>query len=80
VNLVYLPALSQVLHDGKDFCQRLLQPFAGGLAGFGLSMVRYVANAQQTSGALLGIKGLQTLYPCAAFLIAAANRLICTNV
>jgi GPH family glycoside/pentoside/hexuronide:cation symporter len=34
--------------------------------------VGYVANAQQTSGALLGIKGLQTLYPCIAFLIAAA--------
>jgi hypothetical protein len=40
--------------------------------GFGLSLVGYVANAAQTPGPLLGIKALQTLYPCIAFLIAAA--------
>ena len=43
-----------------------------GSARGGLSIVGYVANAAQTPGTLLGIKALQTLYPCIAFLIAAA--------
>ena len=45
---------------------------AGGLAGFGLTLIGYVADAEQTPGTLLGIKALQTLYPCVAFFIAAA--------
>jgi GPH family glycoside/pentoside/hexuronide:cation symporter len=61
-----------VTYSMFNFSRKIAQSIAGGLAGFGLSMVGYVANAQQTSGALLGIKGLQTLYPCIAFLIAAA--------
>ena len=42
------------------------------LAGFGLGMFGYVANTQQTSTALAGIKGLQTLYPCLALAVAGA--------
>ena len=55
-----------------NFARKIGQSIAGGLAGFGLSIVGYVANAQQITGTLLGIKALQTLYPCIAFLIAAA--------
>ena len=55
-----------------NFSRKIAQSIAGGLAGFGLSIVGYVANAAQTPGTLLGIKALQTLYPCIAFLIAAA--------
>ena len=31
-----------------------------------------MADAEQTPGTLLGIKALQTLYPCVALFIAAA--------
>jgi GPH family glycoside/pentoside/hexuronide:cation symporter len=55
-----------------NFSRKIAQSIAGGLAGFGLSLVGYVANAAQSPGTLLGIKALQTLYPCIAFLIAAA--------
>jgi len=55
-----------------NFSRKIAQSIAGGLAGFGLSLVGYVANAAQTPGTLLGMKALQTLYPCIAFLIAAA--------
>ena len=55
-----------------NFSRKIAQSIAGGLAGFGLSLVGYVANAAQTRGTLLGMKALQTLYPCIAFLIAAA--------
>ncbi|HEY0814678.1 MAG TPA: MFS transporter, partial [Pseudonocardia sp.] len=59
-----------------NFSRKIAQSIAGGLAGFGLSLVGYVANAAQTPGTLLGIKALQTLYPCIAFLIAAAVLLL----
>lgn len=55
-----------------NFSRKIAQSIAGGLAGFGLGMVGYVANQTQSSGALLGIKGLQTLYPCIALALAAA--------
>jgi glycoside/pentoside/hexuronide:cation symporter, GPH family len=55
-----------------NFSRKIAQSIAGGLAGFGLSLVGYVANTAQTPGTLLGIKALQTLYPCVAFLIAGA--------
>jgi len=55
-----------------NFSRKIGQSIAGGLAGFGLSIVGYVANTQQTDGTLLGIKALQTLYPCIAFFAAAA--------
>ena len=55
-----------------NFSRKIAQSIAGGLAGFGLSLVGYVANAAQDPGTLLGIKALQTLYPCIAFFVAAA--------
>jgi GPH family glycoside/pentoside/hexuronide:cation symporter len=54
-----------------NFSRKIGQSIAGGFAGFGLSMVGYVANTTQSSGTLFGIKALQTLYPCIAFLLAA---------
>ena len=36
------------------------------------TLIGYVADVEQTPGTLLGIKALQTLYPCVAFFIAAA--------
>jgi glycoside/pentoside/hexuronide:cation symporter, GPH family len=59
-----------------NFSRKIAQSIAGGLAGFGLSLVGYVANAAQTPGTLVGIKALQTLYPCIAFLVAAAILLL----
>lgn len=58
------------------FSCKTAQSIAGGLAGFGLTLVGYVANAAQAPSTLLGIKALQTLYPCLAFLIAAAILLL----
>jgi glycoside/pentoside/hexuronide:cation symporter, GPH family len=53
-----------------NFSRKLAQSIAGGLAGFGLSVVNYVPNATQSAGAMRGIKFLQTGYPCLAFIVA----------
>jgi glycoside/pentoside/hexuronide:cation symporter, GPH family len=55
-----------------NFSRKIAQSIAGGLAGFGLSFIGYVAHADQTASTLLGMKALQTLYPAIAFLIAAS--------
>jgi GPH family glycoside/pentoside/hexuronide:cation symporter len=53
-----------------NFSRKIAQSIAGGLAGFGLSAVGYVPKVAQSTGALAGIKGLQTLYPCLALTAA----------
>ncbi|MDQ1483833.1 MAG: glycoside/pentoside/hexuronide:cation symporter, family [Actinomycetota bacterium] len=53
-----------------NFSRKIAQSIAGGLAGFGLSFVGYLPNVQQSANTLLGIKGLQTLYPCLALTVA----------
>jgi glycoside/pentoside/hexuronide:cation symporter, GPH family len=54
-----------------NFSRKIAQSIAGGLAGFGLSFVGYIPKVQQSANTLLGIKGLQTLYPCLALAVAA---------
>ncbi|OMH31192.1 MFS transporter [Tersicoccus sp. Bi-70] len=53
-----------------NFSRKIAQSIAGGLAGFGLTLVGYVPNVAQSAGAALGIKGIQALYPAIAFCIA----------
>ncbi|MEH0111180.1 glycoside-pentoside-hexuronide (GPH):cation symporter [Tersicoccus sp. MR15.9] len=53
-----------------NFSRKIAQSIAGGLAGFGLTLVGYVPNVAQSAGAALGIKGIQALYPAIAFAIA----------
>ncbi|MGV9714022.1 glycoside-pentoside-hexuronide (GPH):cation symporter [Gordonia sp. NPDC003424] len=55
-----------------NFSRKIAQSIAGALAGFGLAMIGYIPHASQSSGTLLGIKALQTLYPAVAFFLAAA--------
>lgn len=54
-----------------NFSRKIAQSIAGALAGVGLGVVGYVANAKQSAHALLGIRGLLLLYPAFALLIAA---------
>ncbi|GAA3796288.1 MFS transporter [Cellulomonas soli] len=62
-----------------NFSRKIAQAVAGGAAGFGLSLIGYVPDftskpgmADQVDGILLGIKGLQTLYPAIALAVAGA--------
>lgn len=60
-----------------NFSRKVAQSLAGGMAGFGLAAVGYVANAEQTAATQWGIRALQTLYPCLALVLAAvALRLL----
>jgi GPH family glycoside/pentoside/hexuronide:cation symporter len=60
-----------ITYSAFNSSRKIAQAIAGGMAGFGLTAVGYVANAHQTPSTLLGIKSLTTLYPFAAFVIAA---------
>ena len=60
-----------VTYSMFNFSRKIAQALAGGLAGFGLSFVGYLPNVQQSASTLLGMKGLQTLYPCLALTAAA---------
>lgn len=53
-----------------NFSRKIAQSIAGGLAGFGLTLIGYVPNAHQTASTALGIRGLQALYPAIAFVVA----------
>lgn len=54
-----------------NFSRKLAQSLSGFLSGIGLSLVGYVPNVAQKPGTLIGIKGLLTLYPAFALLMAA---------
>ncbi|MFL0249719.1 glycoside-pentoside-hexuronide (GPH):cation symporter [Clostridium neuense] len=54
-----------------NLSRKIAQAIAGSIAGFGLNLVGYVANAHQSSSTLLGIKGLLLLYPACAACMAA---------
>ena len=60
-----------ITYSAFNFSRKIAQSLAGGLTGFGLSAVGYLPNVQQSSSTLLGMKGLQTLYPCLALAVAA---------
>lgn len=60
-----------VTYSMFNFSRKIAQAIAGGLAGFGLTFVGYVPNVHQSARTLLGIKGLQTLYPFLALGVAA---------
>lgn len=55
-----------------NFSRKIAQSVAGGLAGFGLGLIGYIPKIDQSAGTLVGMKMLQTLYPCLAFFAAAA--------
>lgn len=53
-----------------NFSRKLAQSLAGTLSGIGLGLVGYIPNVAQSTGTLLGIKGLLCLYPAIALAIA----------
>ncbi len=61
-----------ITYSAFNFSRKIAQSIAGGLAGYGLTMIHYVPNAHQAASTLHGIKVLQTGYPAVAFAIAAA--------
>jgi len=61
-----------IVYSMFNFSRKLAQSIAGGVAGFGLSAVGYVANHDQTAATQTGMKELQMLFPCLAFAVAAA--------
>ncbi|MBT0773348.1 glycoside-pentoside-hexuronide (GPH):cation symporter [Kineosporia sp. J2-2] len=61
-----------IVYSMFNFSRKLAQSIAGGLAGFGLGYVGYVANETQTAATQTGMKELQMLFPCVAFMVAAA--------
>jgi len=68
-----------ITYSAFNFSRKIAQAVAGGVAGFGLARIGYVADfdskpamADQVGGILQGIKGLQTLYPAIALAVAGA--------
>lgn len=61
-----------ITYSAFNFSRKIAQSIAGGLAGYGLTMVHYVPNAHQAASTLHGIKFLQAGYPALAFTVAAA--------
>lgn len=53
-----------------NFSRKLAQALSGFLAGIGLSLIGYVPNVTQKASTLIGIKGILTLYPAVALLLA----------
>ncbi|WP_051624035.1 glycoside-pentoside-hexuronide (GPH):cation symporter [Clostridium akagii] len=53
-----------------NFSRKIAQSIAGFACGIGLSLTGYIPKIKQTSGALLGIKGLLLLYPAVALCVA----------
>ncbi|MBV4440577.1 MFS transporter [Clostridium tyrobutyricum] len=60
-----------ITYSAFNFSRKVAQSIAGGLSGFGLTLIGYVPNAKQSAGTLFGIKSLLMLYPCIALIIAA---------
>ena len=60
-----------VTYAAFNFSRKIAQSLAALVSAGVLVATGYVANAHQTAGTLLGIKGTMTLYPAVALLIAA---------
>ena len=59
-----------VIYSSYSFVRKVSQALAGFLPGLILTMIGYVPNAVQTSGALAGIKMMEFIIPAACSLIA----------
>jgi GPH family glycoside/pentoside/hexuronide:cation symporter len=60
-----------ITYSAFNFSRKIAQSLAGFASGYGLTLTGYKPNVAQTSGALLGIKGLLVLYPAIALVFAA---------
>ncbi|MGZ4160438.1 MAG: glycoside-pentoside-hexuronide (GPH):cation symporter [Neobacillus sp.] len=60
-----------VTYAAFNFSRKIAQSLAALVSAGVLAATGYVANAHQSAGTLLGIKGTMTLYPAVALLIAA---------
>jgi GPH family glycoside/pentoside/hexuronide:cation symporter len=60
-----------VTYAAFNFSRKIAQSLAAIVSAGVLAATGYVANAHQTAGTLLGIKGTMTLYPAVALLLAA---------
>jgi len=60
-----------VTYAAFNFSRKIAQSLAAIVSAGVLAATGYVANAHQTAGTLLGIKGTMTLYPAIALLLAA---------
>jgi GPH family glycoside/pentoside/hexuronide:cation symporter len=60
-----------ITYAAFNFSRKIAQSIAALVSAGVLALTGYVANAQQSAGTLLGIKGTMTLYPAVALLLAA---------
>jgi GPH family glycoside/pentoside/hexuronide:cation symporter len=60
-----------VTYAAFNFSRKIAQSLAAIVSAGVLAATGYVANAHQSAGTLLGIKGTMTLYPAVALLLAA---------
>lgn len=60
-----------ITYAAFNFSRKIAQSIAALVSAGVLAATGYVANAHQTAGTLLGIKGTMTLYPAVALLLAA---------
>jgi len=60
-----------VTYAAFNFSRKIAQSLAALVSAGVLAATGYIANAHQTAGTLLGIKGTMTLYPAVALLLAA---------
>jgi GPH family glycoside/pentoside/hexuronide:cation symporter len=60
-----------VTYAAFNFSRKIAQSLAAIVSAGVLAATGYIANAHQTAGTLLGIKGTMTLYPAVALLLAA---------
>jgi GPH family glycoside/pentoside/hexuronide:cation symporter len=60
-----------VTYAAFNFSRKIAQSLAALVSAGVLAATGYVANAHQSAGTLLGIKGTMTLYPAVALLLAA---------
>lgn len=69
-----------ITYAAFNFSRKIAQSLAALVSAGVLAMTGYVANAHQTAGTLLGIKGTMTLYPAVALLLAAIIILFLYNL
>lgn len=60
-----------ITYAAFNFSRKIAQSIAALVSAGVLAFTGYIANAHQTAGTLLGIKGAMTLYPAVALLLAA---------
>ncbi|MBT2728853.1 MFS transporter [Bacillus sp. ISL-75] len=69
-----------IVYSSYSFFRKLAQALAGFIPGVALGLIGYVPNAEQTAGALLGIKGLMFIVPAGLNLIAAVILIVLYNL